>query len=59
MKSSSPQQDAMAEACTTNFLVFGQAFYHWAIVPPLIYVEYIYAQPALFLEVTVIQYLVN
>ena len=30
MKSSSPQQDAMTEAWTADFLALGQALYHWA-----------------------------
>ena len=29
MKSSPAQQDAVAEAWTANFLVFGQALHHW------------------------------
>ena len=33
VKSSPPQQDAMAEAWTADFLALGQAFYHWAILP--------------------------
>ena len=30
MKSSPPQQDAMAETWTADLLVLGQALYHWA-----------------------------
>ena len=30
MKSSPPQQDAVAKTWTTDFLVLGQALYHWA-----------------------------
>ena len=34
VKSSPPQQDAVVEFWTADFLVFGQALYHWAILPP-------------------------
>ena len=34
VKSSPLQQDAMAEAWTADFLVLGQALYHWATLPP-------------------------
>ena len=34
VKSSPPQQDAVVETWTADFLVFGQALYHWAILPP-------------------------
>ena len=33
MKSSPPQQDAVAEAWTAVFLDLGQALYHWAMLP--------------------------
>ena len=33
MKSSPPQQVAVVEAWTADLLVFGQALYHWAILP--------------------------
>ena len=33
MKSSPPQQGAMAEGWTADLLVFGQAVYHWTILP--------------------------
>ena len=32
MKSSPPQQDAVVEVWTANFLAFRQALYHWAIL---------------------------
>ena len=35
-KSLPPQQDAVAEAWTADFLVFRQALYHWAMLPPCI-----------------------
>ena len=34
VKSSPSQQNAVTEAWTADFLVFEQAFYHWAILPP-------------------------
>ena len=34
VKSSLPQQDAVAETWTADFLVLGQALYHWATLPP-------------------------
>ena len=39
MKSSPPQQEAMVESWTADFLVFGQALYHWAIPPPCCWVS--------------------
>ena len=39
--SSPPQQDAVAESWIADFLVFGQALYHWAILPVYIVVAYV------------------
>ena len=39
MKSSPSQQDARAEAWTADFLVRGQALYHWATLPPYWYLS--------------------
>ena len=36
MNSSPPQPDVVAEAWTADLLVFGQALYHWATLPPLL-----------------------
>ena len=38
VKSSPPQQDAVAEAWTADLLVLGQALHHWATLPPDEYV---------------------
>ena len=35
MKSSPPQQGAVAETWTADFLVLGQALYHWATLPQM------------------------
>ena len=35
VKSSPSQQEAVVEAWTADFLVFGHALYHWAILPSL------------------------
>ena len=37
VKSSPPQQDAVAEAWTADLLVLGQALYHWAALAELKY----------------------
>ena len=39
MKSSPPQQDAVVETWTANFLVLGQALYHWATLHILFFTQ--------------------